>query len=143
MIIKRFFSAESSRRLFSDILKENSGTNLALGAIGSGSFGIGFYVNQMRVFEEKLNAAKMEAKKDIRIVEVRAKKDILIAEERAKKEVMEAKKEVMEAKKDIVIAEERAKKEALDHFYNIFTQEEYKDAKKKFLAQKDKIVNVE
>ena len=114
MIIKRFFSAESSRRLFSDILKENSGNILALGAIGSGSFGIGFYVNQMRVFEEKLNAVKMEAKKDT-----------LVAEERAKREVMEA------------------KKEALEHLYNIFTQEEYKDTKKKLMAQKDKIVNVE
>ena len=107
MIIKRFFSAESSRRLFNDILKEKSGTILALGAIGSGSFGIGFYINQMRVFEEKLNAVKMEAKKDA------------------------------------LIAEERAKKEALEHLYNIFTQEEYKDAKKKMMAQKDKIVNVE
>jgi hypothetical protein len=125
MIIKRFFSAESSRRLFSDILQENSGTILALGAIGSGSFGIGFYVNQMRVFEEKLNAVKMEAKKDTLVAEERAKKDTLVAEERAKKEVMEA------------------KKEALEHLYNIFTQEEYKDAKKKMLAQKDKIVNVE
>ncbi len=125
MIIKRFFSAESSRRLFSDILKENSGTILALGAIGSGSFGIGFYVNQMRVFEEKLNAVKMEAKKDTLIAEERARKDTLVAEERAKKEVMEA------------------KKEALEHLYNIFTQEEYKDAKKKLMAQKDKIVNVE
>ena len=103
MIIKRFFSAESSRRLFSDILKENSGTILALGAIGSGSFGIGFYVNQMRVFEEKLNAVKMEAKKDSIITEERARKDTLVAEERAKREVMEA------------------KKEALELLYNIFT----------------------
>jgi hypothetical protein len=109
MIIKRFFSAESSRRLFSDIIKENSGTILALGAIASGSFGIGLYVNQMRVFEEKLNAVKMEAKKDY------------------------------------IIAEERARTEALQLLYNIFTQEEYKDAKKKMMAQKDKdkIVNVE
>ena len=132
MIIKRFFSAESSRRLFSDILKENSGTILALGAIGSGSFGIGFYVNQMRVFEEKLNAVKMEARKDtlvaeekINTVKMEARKDTLVAEERAKREVMEA------------------KKEALEHLYNIFTQEEYKDTKKKLMAQKDKIVNVE
>jgi hypothetical protein len=136
MIIKRFFSAESSRRLFSDILKENSGTILALGGIGSGSFGIGFYVNQMRVFEEKLNAVKMEAKKDTLIAEERARKDTLIAEERARKDTLvaeeRAKKEVMEAKK-----------EALEHLYNIFTQEEYKDAKKKLMAQKDKIVNVE
>jgi hypothetical protein len=143
MIIRRFFSAGSSRRLFSDILKENSGTILALGAIGSGSFLIGFYVNQLRVFEEKLNAVKMEAKKEV----MEAMKDIVIAEERAKKDILiveeRAKKEVMEAKKDIVIAEERAKKDTLEHLYNIFTQEEYKDAKKKLLAQKDKIVNVE
>jgi hypothetical protein len=77
MISKRFFSAESSRRLFSDILKENSGTILALGAIGSGSFAIGFYVNQMRVFEEKLNAIKMEAKKDALLAEERARKDVM------------------------------------------------------------------
>jgi hypothetical protein len=118
MISKRFFSTESSRRLFSDILKENSGTILALGAIGSGSFAIGFYVNQMRVFEEKLNAIKMIAKKDT-----------LLAEERARK--------------DVLVAEERAKKEALQLLYNIFTQEEYKDAKKKIMAQRDKIVNIE
>ena len=193
MIIKRFFSAESSRRLFSDILKENSGTILALGAIGSGSFGIGFYINQMRVFEEKLNAVKMEARKDtlvaeekINAVKMEAKKDsiiagekilvaeekIIAAEERAKKDTlvaeeklnavkMEAKKDSiiagekilvaeekinavkMQAKKDSIIAEERARKEALQLLYNIFTQEEYKDAKKKMMAQKDKIVNDE
>jgi hypothetical protein len=143
MIIKRFFSAESSRRLFSDILKENSGTILALGAIGSGSFGIGFYVNQMRVFEEKLNAVKMEAKKDSIIAEEKIK----AAEERAKKDTLVAEEKInavkMEAKKDSIIAEERARKEALQLLYNIFTQEEYKDAKKKMMAQKDKIVNDE
>jgi hypothetical protein len=151
IIIKRLFSAESSRRLFSDILKENSGTILALGAIGSGSFGIGFYVNQMRVFEEKLNAVKMEAKKDCILVKMEAKKDSIIAEERARKDVMvaeeRARKDVMVAeekfKKDVMVAEERSKKEALQLLYNIFTQEEYKDAKKKMMAQKDKIVNIE
>jgi hypothetical protein len=111
---KRFFSAESSRRLFSDILKENSGTILALGAIGSGSFAIGFYVNQMRAFEEKLNAIRMIAKKDT-----------LLAEEKARKDVMEA------------------KKEALQLLYNIFTQEEFNNAKKKLMAQKDKSVYIE
>ncbi len=125
MIIKRFFSAEPKRRLFSETLKENSGTILALGAIGSATFGIGFYVNQMKVYEEKLNAVKMEAKKDCIIVEERAKIDVMVAEER------------------IIIAEERAKKEALQLLYNIFTQEEYKDAKKKMMAQSDKIVNIE
>jgi hypothetical protein len=129
MIIKRFFSAESSRGLFSDILKENPGTILAFGAIGSGSFGIGFYVNQMRVFEEKLNAFKMEAKKDSIIAEVRAEKDMMVAE--------------LRARKDIMVAEERAEKEALQLLYNIFTQEEYEDAKRKMIAQKDKIVYIE
>jgi hypothetical protein len=36
-----------------------------------------------------------------------------------------------------------AKKEALEHLYNIFTQEEFKDAKKTMMAQKNKIVNSE
>jgi len=129
MIIKRFFSAPPTRRLFIEILNENSGVILALGVIGSGSFGIGLYLNQMKVYEEKLKAVKMEAKKDTLLAEERAKKDVLLAEERAKK--------------DALLAEERAKKEALEHLYNIFTQEEFKDAKKKMMAQKNKIVNSE
>ena len=136
MIIKRFFSAPPTRRLFIEILNENSGVILALGVIGSGSFGIGLYLNQMKVYEEKLKAVKMEAKKDtlfaeekLKAVKMEAKKDTLLAEERAKK--------------DALLAEERAKKEALEHLYNIFTQEEFKDAKKKMMAQKNKIVNSE
>ena len=118
MMIKRLFSAEPTKRLFNEILKDNSGTILALGVIGSGTFGLGLYVNQMRIYEEKINAVRMEAKKDT-----------VIAEEK----INAAK---MEAKKDTVIAEERANKEALQLLYNIFTQDEYKEAKKKMLAQK-------
>ena len=119
MTFKRLFSTQPIRKLFSEILKENSGTILALGVIGGGTFGIGLYVNQMRVYEEKLN-----------VVEERAKKDVMVAEERAKKDVMVAEEKIM-------VAEERAKKEALQLLYNIFTQEEYKDAKKKLLSQKN------
>ena len=103
MIFKRLFSTQPIRPLplFREILKENSGTILALGVIGGGTFGIGLYVNQMKVYEEKLN----------------------VVQERAKRDVM--------------VAEERAKKEALQLLYNIFTQEEYKDAKKRLLSQKN------
>ena len=64
------------------------------------------------VYEEKLNAVKMEAKKDT-----------LLAEEKINTVKMEANRDVMEAKK-----------EALQNLYNIFTQEEYKDAKKTMLS---------
>ena len=104
MIFKRLFSTQPIRPLFREILKENSGTILALGVIGGGTFGIGLYVNQMRVYEEKLNVVQ---------------RDVMVAEEK------------------IMVAEERAKKEALQLLYNIFTQEEYKDAKKKLLSQKN------
>ena len=132
MMIKRFFSAQPTRGLLIDILNENSGTILALGVVGSGTFGIGLYVNQMRVYEEKLKGVKMEAKKDTLIAEEKAKKDTLIAEEKINTVKMEAKRDVMEAKK-----------EALQNLYNIFTQEEYKDAKNTMMAQKNKIVNSE
>ena len=107
-IFKRLHSTQPIRPLFREILKENSGTILALGVIGGGTFGIGLYVNQMKVYEEKLN-----------VVEERAKRDVMVAEEK------------------IMVAEERAKKEALQLLYNIFTQEEYKDAKKKLLSQRN------
>ena len=115
MILKRSFSTQSIRPLFREILKENSGTILALGVIGGGTFGIGLYVNQMKVYEEKLNVVQ---------------RDVMVAEERAKRDVMVAEEKIM-------VAEERAKKEALQLLYNIFTQEEYKDAKKKLLSQKN------
>ena len=124
-MIKRLFSTERTKRLFSEILKENSGTILALGVIGSGTFGIGLYVNQMRIYEEKLNAVRMEARKDTAIAE----------------EKINAVR--IEARKDTVIAEERANNKALQLLYNIFTQEEYKEAKKKMLAQKSNNVNNE
>lgn len=143
MMIKRFFSAQPTRRFLIDILNENSGTILALGVIGSGTFGIGLYVIQMRVYEEKLNvyqekinALALVAEEKINTVKMEAKKDILVAEEKINTVKMEA-------KKDSIIAEERARKEALQLLYNIFTQEEYKDAKKKMLAQKNEIVNSE
>ena len=115
MTFKRLFSTQPIRKLFSEILKENSGTILALGVIGGGTFGIGLYVNQMKVYEEKLNVVQ---------------RDVMVAEERAKRDVMVAEEKIM-------VAEERAKKEALQLLYNIFTQEEYKDAKKKLLSQKN------
>ena len=121
MIIKRLFSTQPSRRFLIDILNENSGSILAFGVIGSGIFGVGLYINQMRVYEEKINAVKMEAKKDTDL-----------AEEKINTVKMEAKRDVMEAKN-----------EALQNLYNIFTQEEYKEAKKTLLAQKNKIVNSE
>jgi hypothetical protein len=99
MFRRGFTSEKFGTRLWRDILKDNSGTILALGVIGSASFGAGLYLNQLKVFEEKLK----------------------LVEERAKK--------------DVVLAEERAKKESLQLLYNIFTQEEYKDAKKKLLAK--------
>jgi hypothetical protein len=143
MMIKRLFSTERTKRLFSEILKENSGTILALGVIGSGTFGIGLYVNQMRIYEEKLNAVRMEARKDtviaeekINAVRIEARKDTVIAEEKINAVRMEA-------RKDTVIAEERANNKALQLLYNIFTQEEYKEAKKKMLAQKSNNVNNE
>ena len=120
MMIKRLFSTEFTKGLFSEILRDNSGTILAVGVIGSGTFGIGLYVNQMRIYEEKINSLRMEAKKDI-----------AIAEEKINSVRMEA-------KKDSVIAEERANKEGLKLLYNIFTQEEYKESKKKMLDQRSK-----
>ena len=75
----------------------------------------------MRVYEEKINAVKMEARKDTMIAEEKIK----IAEEK------------------IIAAGERTNKEALQLLYNIFTQEEYKDAKQKMMAQKSKNVNIE
>jgi len=106
MFRRTFTSEKFGTRLWRDILKDNSGTILALGVIGSASFGAGLYLNQLEVFEEKLKLVK---------------KDVVLAEERAKN--------------DVVLAEERAKKESLQLLYNIFTQEEYKDAKKKLLAK--------
>jgi hypothetical protein len=61
-----------------------------------------------------------------------AKKDTIIAEEKINTVKMEAKKDVMEAKK-----------EAFEHLYNIFTQEEFKEAKKTMMVQKNKIANSE
>lgn len=114
---QRFFTTSfsgsdllSTKKWFlNDFLKDNSGTILALGVVGSGTFGVGLYINQMRVYEEKLNTADEKLK-------------------------------AAEAKliKDIQIAEEKANKEALKLFYNIFTQEEFKDAKKKMLSLRDK-----
>ena len=100
MMIKRLFSTEPTKRLFSEILKDNSGTILALGVIGSGTFGLGLYVNQMRIYEEKLK----------------------VYDEKIKTVKIEA------------------EKEALQLLYNIFTQEEYKEAK---MAQKSNNVNNE
>jgi hypothetical protein len=89
MIIKRFFSVQTMRRKFFEILNENSGIGMSLGVIGSGGFAIGLYLNQMRLYEEKLNAVKMEAKKDtiiaeekLNTVKMEAKKDTIIAEEK-------------------------------------------------------------
>lgn len=110
MIVKsRYFSSGPTRRLLSDILRDNSGTIVSLGVIGSGAFGIGLYLNESKVFEEKINAVRMEAKKDN-----------LIAEEKIEKAKIEA------------------EKEALQLLYHIFTQEEFKEAKKKILAQAGK-----
>jgi hypothetical protein len=61
-----------------------------------------------------------------------AKKGTIIAEEKINTVKMEAKKDVMEAKK-----------EAFEHLYNIFTQEEFKEAKKTMMVQKNKIANSE
>jgi hypothetical protein len=157
MMIKRLFSTERTKRLFSEILKENSGTILALGVIGSGTFGIGLYVNQMRIYEEKLNAVRMEARKDTAIAEEKIKvseEKIKVSEEKLNAVRIEARKDTaiaeekinavrIEARKDTVIAEERANNKALQLLYNIFTQEEYKEAKKKMLAQKSNNVNNE
>ena len=97
MIIKRLYSSEPAKRFkFTEFLRQNSSAILAL--IPMGTFGLGLYVNQMRVYEEKLNNVKEQIK----------------------------------------TAEERADKEALKLLYNIFTQEEYQDAKRKLLAQIDK-----
>ena len=110
MIVKsRYFSSGPTRRLFSDILRDNLGTIVSLGVIGSGAFGIGLYLNESKVFEEKINAVRMEAKKDN-----------LIAEEKIEKAKIEA------------------EKEALQLLYHIFTQEEFKEAKQKILAQAGK-----
>ena len=132
MIIKRLFSTQPSRRFLIDILNENSGSILAFGVIGSGIFGVGLYINQMRVYEEKINAVKMEAKKDTDLAEEKINTVKTVADEKINTVKMEAKRDVMEAKN-----------EALQNLYNIFTQEEYKEAKKTLLAQKNKIVNSE
>ena len=100
-----------------------------MGVIASGSFGIGLYLNQMKVYEEKyVNQMNLYEEK-LNFVKMEAKKDTLLAEEKAKK--------------DSLLAEERANNEALQLLYNIFTQEEFKNAKKKLIAQRNKIVNSE
>jgi hypothetical protein len=68
MILKRFFSTQPSRRLFIEILNENSGIIIALGVVGSGIFGIGLYVNQMKVYEEKLNVYQEKINKMLSFV---------------------------------------------------------------------------
>jgi hypothetical protein len=146
MMIKRLFSTEPIKRLFSEILKDNSGTILALGVIGSGTFGIGLYINQMRIYEEKLNSVRMEARKDTAIAEEKIK----VSEEKINAVRMEARKDTAIAEEKIKVSEEKIKsvkieadKETLQLLYNIFTQEEYKEAKKKMLAQKSNNVNNE
>ena len=93
MMFKRFLSSTTIPKRPFEILQDNSGAILGLGAIGSGTFAIGLYVNQLRVYEEKLK----------------------VTEEKIKS------------------AEERAEKKSLLLLYNIFTLEEYKNAKKKLL----------
>lgn len=91
-----------------------------MGVIASGSFGVGLYLNQLKVFEEKLKLVQEAANNDTKLVEEKlnaAKKDTMLVEEKVK------------------LAEERAEKETLKLLYNIFTQEEYKEAKKKLLAK--------
>ena len=126
MMIKRLFSTEPTKRLWREILKDNSGTILALGVIGGGTFGIGLYVNQLKIYEEKLNVYDEKIKvseEKINAVRMEARKDTAIAEEKIKAGKIEA------------------EKEALQLLYNIFTQEEYKEAKKKMLAQRSNNVN--
>ena len=74
----------------------------------------------------------MEAKKDTDLAEQKINAVKTVADEKINTVKMEAKRDVMEAKN-----------EALQNLYNIFTQEEYKEAKKTLLAQKNKIVNSE
>ena len=123
MIIKRLYSSESAKRFkFTEFLRQNSSAILAL--IPMGTFGLGLYVNQMRVYEEKLNNIKSVFKEKL---------------DKAKSvfdEKLDKAKAVFEEK--LKTAEERADKEALNLLYNVFTQEEYQDAKRKLLAQKDK-----
>ena len=135
MMIKRLFSTEPTKRLFSEILKDNSGTILALGVIGSGTFGLGLYVNQLRIYEEKLKVYDEKIKvseEKINAVKMEAKKDTLIAEEKIKA-----------SEEKIKTVKIEADKEALQLLYNIFTQEEYKEAKNRLLAQKSNNVNNE
>lgn len=70
MSIKRFFSSESSRRASNiEIRNANVAVILAYGAVASGSFGYGLYLNQIKVFEEKLLGVKEMAKKDVMLAE--------------------------------------------------------------------------
>ena len=133
MIIKRFFSAQPTRRrLFIEILHENSGVILAVGVIASGTFGVGLYLNQLKIYEERLNKYQDLYQEKLSVYQ-------------EKLNVYQEKLNTVkvEAKKDALLAEEKAKKEALEHLYQIFTQEEYKEAKQKMLTKKNQIVNSE
>ena len=79
----------------------------------------------MRIYEEKINNVKNIAEEKIHAIRIEVKKEFLIAEEKPKN------------------VKSEAENESLKLLYNIFSQEEYKESKKKILALKNSNVNNE
>ena len=89
--------------------------------------------------EEKINNVQTMAEEKINAIRIEA----LIAEEKLKNVKSEAKKDSLIAEEKLKTLKSEAENESLKLLYNIFTQEEYKEAKKKILAQKNSNVNNE
>ena len=120
---RRLFSRETVGGQLRKTITDNAGSVVALSAIVGGTFGFVVYIGMAGVFQSRVETAEAKIKT--------AEEKIKIAEEK----INAAK---LEARKDVELAERRAEKEALKLLYNIFTQEEFKEAKIKLLAQKDK-----
>jgi hypothetical protein len=136
MMIRRLFS--NQRPVFKTFLNEYSAAILAAGVITSGVFAAGLYVNQMRIYEEMIKTAEEKADKNVKI----AQEKIKIAQEMIKTAEERADKNVKIAQEMIKTAQAESERKYLQLLYNIFTQEEYKEAKAKLLAQKGSSSNV-
>ena len=140
MNFKRFFSNEpANKQLLTGYFKDNSATITFLLGVAGGAFTFGLYLNQIKIYEEKL---KTQDEK-INSVKIEAEKDSKIAEEKLKTQDEKIKSVKIEAEEKIKSGKIEAEKEYLQLLYNIFTQEEFKEAKKKLLAMKKDNVNTE
>ena len=144
MNFKRFFSNEPAKRqLLTGYFKDNSATITLLLGVAGGAFTFGLYLNQIKIYEEQLKSMKTEADVKLNSVKIEAEKDSKIAEEKLKTQDEKIKSVKIEAEEKIKSGKIEAEKEYLQLLYNIFTQEEFKEAKKKLLAMKKDNVNTE